>query len=58
MKQLCPSLGKEYPKLDGRTRKASLLRKLEQLDHLPENNQKLVLNMIDTLSTKHAAVSS
>jgi len=46
-------IGREYPKIDGRTKKAGLLRKLEQLYSIPEKDRQLVLDMIDTLAKRH-----
>ncbi len=41
---------------DGRTSSVRLLRKLEKVEKLSKNDQKLVLSMIDSLSSKLTSV--
>ena len=42
------------PLLDERTREARILRELEKVNKLPEDDRKVIFTLIDSLAAKHA----
>ena len=48
-------LGLEFPKIDGRTRKAFLLKILDEIDNFSQEDQKVILGMVESIKQKYNA---
>ncbi len=51
-------LGMEFPKIDGRTRKASALKILDEIENFSQEDEKVILGMVDSIKQKYSIPAS